>query len=83
MIPGANLVEVVLLLIQAKKFVEAAPKVIRENVSKEEALKMKATLEAVGATVTMDQIQAMHVGSNHKDVFNDFIPHLPNTYTRT
>ncbi|KAI9017834.1 ribosomal protein L7/L12 C-terminal domain-containing protein [Gaertneriomyces semiglobifer] len=47
MIPGANLVE-------AKKFVESVPKVIRENVSKEDAEKMKKTLEALGATVVLE-----------------------------
>ncbi|RKP23317.1 ribosomal protein L7/L12 C-terminal domain-containing protein [Syncephalis pseudoplumigaleata] len=46
-LPGANLVE-------AKKFVEGAPKTIRENVPKEEAEKIKKTLEAVGATVTLE-----------------------------
>ncbi len=47
MLPGANLVE-------AKKFVEGAPKVIREDVPKEEAEKMKAALEALGASVTLE-----------------------------
>ncbi|KAJ3294628.1 Ribosomal protein [Borealophlyctis nickersoniae] len=47
MIPGANLVE-------AKKFVESVPKVIREGVNKEEAEKMKKTLEALGATVVLE-----------------------------
>lgn len=47
LLPGANLVE-------AKKFVESVPKVIRENVPKEEAEKMKATLEALGATVILE-----------------------------
>jgi ribosomal protein L7/L12 len=43
-----------LQLIQAKKFVEGAPKVIKENVPKDEAEKMKQLLESVGATVTLD-----------------------------
>jgi large subunit ribosomal protein L7/L12 len=47
LLPGANLIE-------AKKFVEGAPKVIRENVSKEEAEKIKKTLEAVGATILLE-----------------------------
>ena len=47
LLPGANLVE-------AKKFVESAPKVVKEGVSKEEAEKIKKVLEAVGATVTLD-----------------------------
>ncbi len=36
---------------EAKDLVEQAPKPIRENVLKEEALKIKETLEAVGAKV--------------------------------
>ncbi|KAI9340651.1 ribosomal protein L7/L12 C-terminal domain-containing protein [Zopfochytrium polystomum] len=47
LLPGSNLVE-------AKKFVESVPKVIKENVPKEEAEKMKATLEALGATVILE-----------------------------
>ncbi|TPX57279.1 hypothetical protein PhCBS80983_g03951 [Powellomyces hirtus] len=47
MLPGANLVE-------AKKFVESVPKVIRENATKEDAEKMKKTLEALGATVVLE-----------------------------
>ena len=47
LVSGMNLVE-------AKKFVESAPKVIKENVPKEEAEKIKATLEALGAVVGMD-----------------------------
>ncbi|RUS27943.1 39S ribosomal protein L12, mitochondrial-like protein [Jimgerdemannia flammicorona] len=46
-IPGINLVE-------AKKFVESVPKVIKENVPKEEAEKLKKTLEALGATVVLE-----------------------------
>ncbi|OMH85955.1 54S ribosomal protein L12, mitochondrial [Zancudomyces culisetae] len=41
-------------LVAAKKFVEESPKVVRENVPKEEAEKIKATLEAVGATVVLE-----------------------------
>ncbi|KAJ3039600.1 54S ribosomal protein L12, mitochondrial [Rhizophlyctis rosea] len=47
LIPGANLVE-------AKKFVESVPKVVRENVPKEEAEKIKKQLEALGATVVLE-----------------------------
>ena len=36
---------------EAKDLVEAAPKVVKDNASKEEAAKIKATLEAVGAKV--------------------------------
>ncbi|OMJ07367.1 54S ribosomal protein L12, mitochondrial [Smittium culicis] len=41
-------------LIAAKKFVEEAPKVIKENVPKDEAEKIKATLEALGATIHLE-----------------------------
>ncbi|KAI3630306.1 hypothetical protein MIR68_011741 [Amoeboaphelidium protococcarum] len=47
LIPNINLVE-------AKKFVESAPKVVRENISKEDCDKIKAALEAVGATVEVE-----------------------------
>ena len=36
---------------QAKKFVESVPKVLKENVPKEDADKLQKTLEAVGATI--------------------------------
>ncbi|OGW86591.1 MAG: 50S ribosomal protein L7/L12 [Omnitrophica bacterium RIFCSPHIGHO2_02_FULL_46_11] len=36
---------------EAKDLVEAAPKVVKDNASKEEAAKIKATLEAAGAKV--------------------------------
>ena len=36
---------------EAKDLVEAAPKVVKDNATKEEAAKIKATLEAVGAKV--------------------------------
>lgn len=48
-----NLVEG-LNLVQAKKFVESVPQVVKGNLSKDEAEKMKAALEAVGATCTID-----------------------------
>lgn len=44
----------VFLLIQAKKLVEALPQEIRANVSKEEAEKLKAALEAAGGTVVLE-----------------------------
>ena len=47
LIPGSNLVE-------AKKFVESVPKVIRENVTKEEAQKIKAHLESLGGVVLLE-----------------------------
>ncbi|KAJ1347249.1 hypothetical protein KIN20_002266 [Parelaphostrongylus tenuis] len=43
-IPGLNLV-------QAKKFVESAPVVVKEDMGKTEAEEMKAALEKAGATV--------------------------------
>ncbi|KAI8621219.1 60S ribosomal protein L7/L12 [Chytriomyces sp. MP71] len=46
-IPGINLVE-------AKKFVESVPKVLKENVPKEEAEKLKKMLEELGATVVLE-----------------------------
>jgi len=43
-----------LTLIDAKKFVESLPKVLKENQSKEDAEKMKATFEALGAVVKLE-----------------------------
>lgn len=43
-----------LSLVESKKFVEAAPKLLKENVVKEDAEKIKAAIEAVGGKVTMD-----------------------------
>lgn len=47
LLPNLNLVE-------AKAFVEGAPKLVKEKVKKEEAEKIKAALEAAGATITLD-----------------------------
>lgn len=41
-------------LVEAKTFVESAPKLIKEKVKKEEAEKIKKTLEELGATVSLD-----------------------------
>ncbi|KAJ8362957.1 hypothetical protein SKAU_G00117880 [Synaphobranchus kaupii] len=41
-------------LVQAKKLVEALPQEIRANVSKDEAEKLKAALEAAGGTVVLE-----------------------------
>lgn len=41
-------------LVQAKKLVESLPQEIRANVSKEEAEKLKAALEAAGGTVLLE-----------------------------
>ena len=38
---------------EAKALVESAPKAVKEGVAKEDAEKMKATLEAAGAKVEM------------------------------
>lgn len=38
---------------QAKKFVESTPQVLKDNAPKEDAEKLKATLEALGATVSL------------------------------
>ncbi|KAF8529151.1 ribosomal protein L7/L12 C-terminal domain-containing protein [Hysterangium stoloniferum] len=47
LIPNLNLIE-------AKKFVESVPKTIKDNLPKEDAEKLKATLEALGAKVTLE-----------------------------
>lgn len=46
LVPGLNLV-------QAKKFVESLPQLVKTDIAKEEAEKLKAVLEAVGATVVL------------------------------
>ncbi|KAH7328503.1 50S ribosomal protein L12 [Stachybotrys elegans] len=43
-----------LSLVDSKKFVESAPKMMKENVPKEDAEKIIATMKELGATVTMD-----------------------------
>lgn len=43
-----------LSLVESKKFVEAAPKILKENVAKEDADKIKATLEGLGAKVSLE-----------------------------
>ncbi|PNS16127.1 ribosomal protein L7/L12 [Sphaceloma murrayae] len=43
-----------LSLVDSKKFVESAPKLMKESVPKEEAEKIVATLKAVGGEVTME-----------------------------
>lgn len=43
-----------LSLVDAKKFVEAAPKVLKENMPKEDAEKLKTTLEGLGGKVTLE-----------------------------
>ncbi|GAM90305.1 hypothetical protein ANO11243_083480 [Dothideomycetidae sp. 11243] len=43
-----------LSLVDSKKFVESAPKMMKESVPKEEAEKIVATLKAVGGEVSMD-----------------------------
>ncbi|KAK3380219.1 ribosomal protein L7/L12 C-terminal domain-containing protein [Lasiosphaeria ovina] len=43
-----------LSLVESKKFVESAPKVMKESVPKEEAEKIVATMKELGATVVME-----------------------------
>lgn len=43
-----------LSLVEAKKFVESAPKLLRENVAKDDAEKIKKTLEDLGARVVLE-----------------------------
>lgn len=43
-----------LSLVDSKKFVESAPKTMKEAVPKDEAEKIVATMKALGATVVMD-----------------------------
>lgn len=43
-----------LSLVESKKFVESAPKTLKENVVKEDAEKIKAAIEAVGGKVAME-----------------------------
>lgn len=40
--------------LKAKKFVESLPQVVKESVPREEAEKMKAAFEALGAVVKLD-----------------------------
>lgn len=41
-------------LVQAKKFVESAPQILKKDVTKDDAEKLKATLEKVGATIEIE-----------------------------
>ncbi|KAL6939419.1 54S ribosomal protein L12, mitochondrial [Hanseniaspora osmophila] len=43
-----------LSLVEAKKFVEAAPKILKDNMAKEDAEKIKKSLEALGAKVVLE-----------------------------
>jgi large subunit ribosomal protein L7/L12 len=43
-----------LSLVDSKKFVESAPKMMKENVPKDDAEKIIATMKELGATVSMD-----------------------------
>lgn len=43
-----------LSLVESKKFVESAPKVLKEGVTKEDAEKIKEAIEAVGGKVVME-----------------------------
>ncbi len=54
LVTSLNLIFSLSLLNQAKKLVESLPQEIRANVSKEEAEKLKASLEAAGGTVVLE-----------------------------
>ena len=41
-------------LVQAKKFVESCPQIIKADISKDEAEKLKSRLEAVGAICSIE-----------------------------
>jgi large subunit ribosomal protein L7/L12 len=43
-----------LSLVDSKKFVESAPKLMQENILKDDAEKIIASMKEVGATVTME-----------------------------
>lgn len=43
-----------LSLVEAKKLVESAPKLLKENVPKEDAEKIKKSLESLGAAVRLE-----------------------------
>jgi len=43
-----------LSLIEAKKFVESLPKILKENLSKEDAEKLQKTFEAIGGVVKLE-----------------------------
>ncbi|KAF3915309.1 hypothetical protein AA313_de0203207 [Arthrobotrys entomopaga] len=43
-----------LSLVDSKKFVESAPKMLKEGLTKDEAEKMKKTLEGLGAKIDLD-----------------------------
>ncbi|OZJ01998.1 hypothetical protein BZG36_04724, partial [Bifiguratus adelaidae] len=58
LIPGMNLVE-------AKKFVEGAPKVVKEGVSKEEAEKLKKALEACKKQYEDPEQLYLHLTNEH------------------
>jgi large subunit ribosomal protein L7/L12 len=50
-----NLCNLVINLVsQAKKFVESLPKVLKENVSKEDAEKLAKVFEAIGGVVKLE-----------------------------
>lgn len=41
-------------LVQAKKFVESVPTLVKEDISKEEAEKLKETLSKIGAIIEIE-----------------------------
>lgn len=64
MVPNLTLIDVrkfsprlvwdMLTFRQAKKFVESLPKVLKENLSKDDAEKLQKTFEAIGAVVKLE-----------------------------
>ena len=67
LIPGLNLMEVssavwwnewpshlFFAFVKAKKFVESLPKVLKENLPKEEAEKLQTTFKTLGANVKLE-----------------------------
>lgn len=46
--------QTLVLQLQAKKFVESLPKVLKENATKEESEKLQALFKGIGAEVTLD-----------------------------
>ena len=55
--PSSSVVSLSTLLtspLQAKKFVEGVPKVLKENVTKEDAEKLQKAFEALGAVVKLE-----------------------------
>lgn len=46
-------------LVQAKKFVESAPTIVKADIAKDEAEKLKEALTKVGAIIEIEQLQKL------------------------